>query len=426
MPESNSQDIYEAAVPSPTETLDEKDPGDATQRNFRYQHAYGVILLLAGAGKKKPYKAIWCEHHEDLLCERDDGRFDGFQIKTRQPEQGYWLLNHEPLQKSIKRFVHLASRFKNQINEFVFVSNAEFSNVSTSAKDHKKLSRSPRPFLKTIHRASSVKDIPKPFDSSFSELKDFCLCSEDELFNTLKQMQLVVGPERKSFDAEIAHNHLSHITECCGLDRVALNQIRDELIQQVYYASSLYSDDPSRHLQYLDTASATHPELLAKRLEVNLVEECVRNFRRIPFRYSPGLSSLKIKSGAGHHTLRQKLEQGGLGRQVRTMQRRTLSAEQTLIELEYVDPEQFKKTLNQLECVVQAECDEAQLQASLKGSPYGDTMLNCVYLRLKRISTEEAEKVEYQSYETLVGIAGLLTEECTVWWSEKFELGAAV
>ena len=34
--------------PSPVEARDEKDPGDAVVRNFRYQHSYGVMLAVAG------------------------------------------------------------------------------------------------------------------------------------------------------------------------------------------------------------------------------------------------------------------------------------------------------------------------------------------------------------------------------------------
>lgn len=60
-----------AALPDPATTPDKKDPGDQTGRNFRYQHAYGVILLAASASGLRPYAAIWCEHHEDFLTSTD-------------------------------------------------------------------------------------------------------------------------------------------------------------------------------------------------------------------------------------------------------------------------------------------------------------------------------------------------------------------
>jgi Cap4 dsDNA endonuclease len=70
----------------PSEVRNLTDPGDATSRNFRYQHAYGVVLLVAAKRGLRPYVAIWCEHHEDFLAQRDDGLFDGYQIKTARPE----------------------------------------------------------------------------------------------------------------------------------------------------------------------------------------------------------------------------------------------------------------------------------------------------------------------------------------------------
>lgn len=61
------------------------DPGDETERNFRYQHQYGVVLLAAVRRGTLNYIALYCEHHEDFLAERPDGLFDGYQIKTSRP-----------------------------------------------------------------------------------------------------------------------------------------------------------------------------------------------------------------------------------------------------------------------------------------------------------------------------------------------------
>jgi hypothetical protein len=63
---------------SPGEVRNTTDPGDDMQRRIRYQHAYGVILLVASIRKELPYVAIWCEHHEDLLGELADGRYDAY------------------------------------------------------------------------------------------------------------------------------------------------------------------------------------------------------------------------------------------------------------------------------------------------------------------------------------------------------------
>jgi hypothetical protein len=66
--------------------------------------------------------------------------------------------------------------------------------------------------------------------------------------------------------------------------------------------------------------------------------------------------------------------------------------------------------------------DDANLRASQTGEPYGPTMLIDVQNRLKKISELDPSRVHYQSYDLLVGVAGLLTSECKVWWSEIFEV----
>ena len=106
------------------------------------------------------------------------------------------------------------------------------------------------------------------------------------------------------------------------------------------------------------------------------------------------------------------------------MRRRTLTSEYRLLELSHSNPEKFHNTLNQIECVVQAECDESLLVASAKSKSFGQDMLIEVQKRLKNIAEEHPNKVEFESYEFLIGVVGLLTEQCTVWWSEKFDLGA--
>jgi hypothetical protein len=49
-------------------------------------------------------------------------------------------------------------------------------------------------------------------------------------------------------------------------------------------------------------------------------------------------------------------------------------------------------------------------------------MLRKVQQRLEKTADEEPDLVFSQSYDCLVGMAGLLTEACTVWWSPQFDL----
>lgn len=403
----------------------DNDPGDETQRNFRYQHAYGVILLSAAFRGEKPYSAVWCEYHEDLLCERYDGLFDGFQIKTRRSEIGDWSMTDEALRKSIKRFVSLIQKFDQYINHLVFVSNTEFQDNDLGIKDQVRLGRSPVKFFESIRRIGVYSDIPSPFDKSFQDLRDYCKCTDNELFTTLKKVHLIKGPSIDSFDAEIAHNHLPHLKDCEHLSRATLNKMRDELILHFYRASSLAFDNPSKQWSYIGASADKDPSVQAKKIGLSVIKDCILSHTTSSFRYASGLSTLSLPKGEEYNILEEKLKRGGLASQIITMRRRTITSEQRLLELSHANPDKFCNTLNQLECVVQAECDETYLVESAKSEPFGQNMLIEVQGRLKKIAEEEPSKVEFERYEFLMGMVGLLTEQCTVWWSEKFNLGVA-
>ena len=241
------------------------DPGDATGRNFRYQHAYGVMLMAAARRGQRPYVAIWCEHHEDFLAERTDGVFDGYQIKTSRPECGAWRLTDGELTKSIGRFIDLVAEFGDRIGELYFVSNTEFDEVTPASKDERRRGRCPRHFLCHVHGCPTRADVGAPFDSAFDELQATCGCEAGELLAVLHRMTLVLGPSRNECDATLSHEHLAPLDNCRTLNAAELDAFRDELVAVVHRASSLQVTDPIRHLRPLIAAQDTDPSLIYSR-----------------------------------------------------------------------------------------------------------------------------------------------------------------
>ncbi len=407
---------------SPKNVLAVGDPGDETLRNYRYQVAYGVILLIGAASKQLPYNYVYAEHHEDYLCERVDNKFDGYQVKTRKPEEGPWDLSDEPLKKSIKRFVELYLKFENYIGEFKFVSNSNFSNPTSKSHDEIKIRKSPERFLKHITECISISNIQKPFSETFQELKDYCQCSTEVLFEVLKKIGLVMGPDRNSFDSDIVAIHLPQVDGCSLLPVSNLNSLRDELIQKVFYASSLKIDDPSKHWTPINSENDKNPTILAKRIPVIEVSRTLNDVTSTPFRYSNTHHPALIlgHSEGNLYKLRRKMLKGDLAFQIETMERRSISAERRLMEIAHRKPESAEDLLNQLVSVVKGECDEAHHHASVSGNVIGPQMLDDVFKRLK--DKANLTITHGEPYETLIGIAGLLTGECKVWWSEIFDL----
>lgn len=264
---------------NPDEILDHADPGDETQRNFRYQHGYGVILLIAAASKQKPYVAVWCEQFEDFLCKRSDQLFEAYQIKTRKPERGHWALTDDPLRYSIKRFANLVSRFGNKIANLYFVSNANFLDPDTET-DRNKLYRSPIKFIEAVQNCENVDDLQDPYNRAFNDLLAYCTCSLSVLFTTLKILHLVVGPGRESFDAEIVDDHLVQMPGCNSLTVTTLDEIRDELLRKVSEASSRRIINPRKHWTGIDETDSQNPILLAKKLSIELVFQTIQDVQR--------------------------------------------------------------------------------------------------------------------------------------------------
>jgi len=152
-------------VAIPINVFDHDDPGDETQRRFRYQHAYGVILLTGMAKGQLPYQSLWCEHHDDYLAQRN-GTFDSYQVKTRKPELGHWELTTDGFVAAITKFSVLETRFPGKIGKFHFVSNTR---IAESA-DERKIGRSPLRLKSAALSAASASELKSPFDKSLTDL----------------------------------------------------------------------------------------------------------------------------------------------------------------------------------------------------------------------------------------------------------------
>lgn len=407
----------DGSVASPNEVRDDLDPGDETQRRFRYQHAYGVVLLIGSFRGLQPYKSIWCEHHDDFLAQHN-GKFDSFQVKTRVPENGPWELTTDGFIAAIKKFTQLEGRFPDKIERYKFVSNTRTSDSSAESKIH----RSPNHLLTAVNAAAGLDDVKEPFLTALMVLAQSCEVANDCLFQVLQRTDLLVGPGLDDFEAVISIDHLARIDHCSTLVPAHINAIRDELIQKIHDASSNRVDDPSKHWCCVNGPPQADPRLRAKQLPVTLVGEVVQQRRPVPFRFSP-IATLTDERLTKNNlsTFEKKLMRGGLQPQMETMRRRTVSTEQHLLELAIRKPQEIRNIRNQLEVYVQGVCDDANLQASAGGDVSGPDMLRKVQQKLEKTADEHPDLVFNESYDCLMGMAGLLTEACTVWWSTQFD-----
>lgn len=404
---------------SPIDSRNLSDPGDEVLRKFRYQHAYGVILSVAMATGGLPCKALWCEQHEDFLTELADGFFNAYQVKTRKSELGEWELNDEAFWKSLLRFIKLDLAYPGKIQSFKFVSNTQFSNSSSRDREY----LSPLKLLSGVQRVARCDDLAGEVKKGFNWLNGNVDSTSEELFTVLRRLDLVLGPTERAFEDELSQRHIPTLPECRSLSASALGIVREALIARIAQASSLVSDQPDRDWIGLTSQANENPFLLAKRITAADLILTIREARSSQFHFLPALASLKLGSVADRlDVLNKKMIHGGLAPRYEMMRRRALTAEQVLLDL--ATRPDSETLCSQIENVVLAECDDANLRASQMGTPFGPVMLIDVQDRLKQIAEIDPARVYRQPYDILVGVTGLLTSECKVWWSEQFELGA--
>ena len=355
-----------------TNNRDYSDPGDNVIRKFRYQHAYGVVLAILMMNKTRPYRAIWCEQHEDLLAERTDELFEAFQVKTRRSETGSWNVTDRAFVKSIKRFIDLDLKFPLKIKKFHFVSNTEYSNSDARKSVH----LSPIKLSNAVLAAESKNDLEGSALVGFKALQIATKQDGAALFSVLKRLELVSGPTERAFEDELCQSHLPTLPQCSRLSAGSLAKVLNSLIGLMERAASLQSDDPIRHCVGLTSIDEVDPRLLAKRVCTNDIILAVRDACDTGIQYLEELATLDLDKGqSSGGVLKKKLDRGGLGARYEAMRRKTLTAESTLLDVAS-RPDGGKQKIAQVENVVLSECDEAHLRAGSRQAPFGPDYAN--------------------------------------------------
>lgn len=383
------------------------DPGDDVARRFSYQHGYGVVLLCGMVTGANNYLELYCEQHEDFLAKIGDNTYDAIQIKTSTTAT-YWSISDKKVINSVKRFLLLESERDGAIRRYIYVGNIgdprsnyrddDFAYVTAILQGRIKLGKN-----KSINRSINI-------------LAKNCECSRKSLEALLKRTDVVAGPGLNDFTSVIAHEHLAKVKPCEALGASFLTDVTKSLMAEVSRASSLVANE-ERHLCPLVAGSEQDPYIINKRITAEMVGDKIRSLVGSRFVYLPGFSCLNLSRKEGTlDVLSQKMLLGGIDHYCESLRRQVLSAENSLIEQSMSD-ELFEEKLSHLESVVLVECHEAHARASLSDKPFGLKMYTDVQDRLKSIAASNTEKVHGQSYETLMGISGLLAQECKVWWS---------
>ena len=412
---------------APDKTLSATDPGDETQRRYRYQAVYAAIICLDLLDEESEFEDIFCEQHEDTLVKKKDGTFIGIQVKTRAPGRELFKSNDESVMKSLKRFVELSVEYPNQFSRFVLATNYAFwserknsSNLRYILNLAKEAVETSSPQL-TRSLSGYIKKLSKKMGPNVSVTSDMIL-------NVLYQVELQDDlPKFDDVESRLAIHHIPSFYDVGEAGYDDLLRAAKALINKMFEAGALQHVSAKQMYFALCSNPAqarTDAIIDGKRITKQTVEEVLTESLFANTLLStknkievadlpPGITTLALKMAAGKVSARN----------IRRIIDFKYSVEKLLNSWIYkYSPKKANRYYEQLSLIVGNECEEAYDLVQTENNPFGQEMLNKVRQRLRRRLVNDPHLFFGCEYEHLLGIIAILTEQCEVWWSEEFTI----
>jgi hypothetical protein len=401
---------------NPASTPPAEDVGADTQRRFRHQACYTAMLSLGLLNDEGPLKELFCEHHDDVILQMKSGSFKAVQLKTRLVGGVPFKSGDAEIVSSLRRFVALEAKFPGHFESYLLASNVGFW--------HEKKNGSNLDYVLSELRAGSGKF----YGTLVKKISDTEPAIERAaVLTALNKVQLGVTPGLDDAEPKL-REQLAQIPEFRGRRYDELKAASDSLRDRIFEASSLAG--LSALPEYLavcsdSTQSVKDQSVIGlKRITKTIVSEVLnrelssatllRTRQLVPIADLPtGMGRMEIKMAAGGLSVRE----------IDHLKDLKFSAEYLLQQWLYIyGNEQAQKYYEHLRVVVRDVCLAAQENSQRSEKLYANKMLSDLRQRLEYRSTTLAEETPECRQEHLLGMAGILTEDCKVWWSAEFEL----
>ncbi len=402
---------------APDQILDTKDRGDDTQARFRYQNScacYASINMLID--ENCSYNEILCEQHEDILLKLNSGKFAGIQIKTRDTDYGPFNIKDDAIIKSISRFVELESKFPTHFEYYVISSNVGFDNAK--ATDIRILIHDAKQNNIDLHKRSSHVLLIKNISSTLK-------VKEETVIATIKKIRIRKPmPHISDIDAKIL-SVLGTYKELAKTYLDVVKSILNEIIILHYNAGSLNITDPAyEYYIFRNEHDEEETKLIidSKRITKNMLGDIVtRNLSNESLIQTQTKHSvLDFKSST--KVLESKLNAGYINiENINIIKEDKYAFEAFMTEKFYKDEEHATSEYNHYRHMMLSESQDSYDRFN-KEAIFGMDMLINVKDRIKERFKYDKEHLFNCTPEHLLGMVAILTEECQVWWSDKFEV----
>jgi hypothetical protein len=411
---------------APDSILSKTDPGDDIQRRFRYQATYAAILALNLLDKESEFDEIFCEHHEDILVKLKGGTFRGVQVKTQKEELGPFRASNSEIIKALKKFVKLDKEFPSQFSRFVLATNCGFwcgkkngSNLSYILE------------LARNVKNSEITSLTRPLSTYIKRFTDSIGIDKDFVLNVFKRIELQGNlPKFEGIESSL----INRIAKISGMDTetyVDLQRAAKELTDTMLHAASLSHDSPTKYYFALladPERERTDAIIEGKRITEDTVQHILQQSitsETLLRTWDPvSLSELP----KGMRQMARKMTTGGISvSNISLFKDYKYSAEVLFLKwLHKYGEQKATERYEHLRMIVLTECQEAYDSIKNNDEPFGEEMLSDVRQRLHGRHSNERNALFGCHYEHLLGIAGILTEDCPVKWSRVFDTSEVV
>jgi hypothetical protein len=401
----------------PASTSPVEDVGADTQRRFRHQACYAAVLSL-GLLDGGPIVELFCEHHDDVILRLASGTFKALQFKTRMIGGVPFRANESTIIAALYKFASLEVQFPGQFAAYVLGSNVGFWHEHKNGNNLEYLldclrNGSDGTATALINKISKKKPTIAPVN----------------VLTVLRKVELLNTPGLNDAEMKL-RDQLAQISEFRNRRYEELVVASEALLSKILAASSLAAIGalPEYLLLSSDSSQVVKDEnvIRSKRITREIVSGALngallpttllRTYQQVSIDDLPtSMNKMEVKMVVGGLTLAE----------IEYLKDVKYSTETLLQEWLYkYGKERAQRYYEHLRVMVQGECLIARQSSHQEDVQYASKMLSELQRLLKERRETQSGDTPALRREHLLGMAGILTEDCTVWWSEVFEIPA--
>lgn len=389
------------------------DTGAETQRRFRYQAEYLAILSLELLRPDSEFQALWCEHGDDGLVLRSDGKYVAYQVKTKAIGQpAIKAIDGEAI-SAIRTFAALELEAGQRIGSYVLVSSIGFS---TAHKDGSNLPH----VLESVAGQENQELVNKYVQRIGGELD----LQEGVVRAVLKKMRCEIGPSITDISHRLT-DRVAGLGEMADQNIATCRRTATAIADVLQKASQLeYEAERSEVIAFMEdpTSLRLTERARGKRVGVERLRAVVAQQRAESLEAPLVLAVVGLPPSSSK--AEKKMLAGGLPMPLvqNLVNLRGAYEAEMLRRSERLGIEEARRQAAHIELSVTTDGTAAHaILERREGQAFGSRMYADVESRVRR----RAESLPGHasslglSFEQLMGAMTAVTDQCRVWWTDN-------